>query len=283
MNARVKVQSTPTLGADVEAFVWDAYEEDYVPCVGILPGTKEKPHPLPGMKKGFAVQEDNVMAEFNIPPCTNISQFVSAISSARAGVAKMLAERNKNYRLQFYPSVMFDSKQLRSKQAKEIGCSPDFDAYEAGAARTKFPTLGLSRGAGGHIHLGGDFQCPDWVAALFADLFLGIGAHVGVDTSQRKKWYGQPGIFRPKPYGIEYRTPTCEWAYVKSRTRAVGTYGLYLATYLTESDAREIQRAFRGIDWLRVKNYLANGKLPHGRDDERNLLIGMANKVGLNI
>ena len=71
---------------------------------------------------------------------------------------------------------------------------------------------GNVRTCGGHIHLGGDFQCPDFVAALFAELFLGVFGRLPMNfKSVRQRWYGQPGIFRSKPYGIEYRTPDSSW------------------------------------------------------------------------
>lgn len=276
------------IGADVEAFVYNSTQRTFVPCVDILNGTKDNPHPMPNMPKGYATQEDNVMAEFNIPPCATTTSFNKAIASAQSVVGKQLARRDKSWKLQFVSTGVFEPSDLESKQAQEIGCAPDFDAYERGKARTNFPALHkYKRYAGGHIHLGGDFQCPDWVAAMFCDLALGVAAHVG-DFSKggRRSWYGQPGIYRPKPYGIEYRTPNCEWAASRQRTASAGRTGLSLAHWMTTSDARLIQHTFRQIDWLRVRAYLTQWSANKPNADfqkERHTLIQQARQGGLPI
>ena len=203
-------QACPSMiGCDVEGFLYNELTDKYVPCVGLLPGTKDEPHQLPDMNKGYCIQEDNVMVEFNIPPQKTAKNFEQALVAVRGAVERMLpAHHSVIYR----PSVKFSAKDLMSTQAQTIGCDPDFDAYQGGDIRTKLPDLNLYRGAGGHIHIGGDFQCPDFVAALFADLCIGmVNGLTGNKQDRRTGWYGQPGIFRPKPYGIEWRSPSSYW------------------------------------------------------------------------
>lgn len=282
----LKKPCEPQVGADIECFLLNKETMNVVPCVGILPGTKAKPYPLPGLKKGFAVQEDNVMVEFNIPPATSYAQFVDSIYKARRGINRMLAERyTQPYGLLFMDSCKFTEDQLTSKQAQTIGCEPDFDAYVGGEVRTNFPNLGLNRGAGGHVHLGGNFQCPDFVAALFADAMIGLGARtVGVRKSPRQMWYGMPGIFRPKPYGIEYRSPGSSWADGKSQQANVASMALRLAKWLTDSDAKEIQSVFRRINWADVRNALTpeDGTSPEAEEFRVNVTSNCA-KAGLPI
>ena len=255
MAELVKKACEPLVGADIEAFLIDK-DFTFVPCVGILPGTKEHPHPIKGLKSGFAMQEDNVMVEFNIPPASTYTQFYNHIYRAQAGVKEYLTNKypGKGYAFIHQSDALFNADQLTSEQAKTIGCEPDFDAYQGGAMRRDLPALSNWRGAGGHVHLGGDFQCPDFVAALFADLCIGVRCKLGNESGRRSLWYGKPGIYRPKPYGIEYRTPSSVWASHKSSIQNVGNCALRLAKWLTHKDAREIQVVFRAIDWGVVYN-----------------------------
>ena len=273
-----KKPCAPLVGADVEAFLYNTRYDRAEACVGILPGTKEKPSPLKGLRKGFAVQEDNVMPEFNIPPAGDGKKFATNIANAKKGVRMLLPEHRD---LVFKPAMLFADKQLTSPQAKLIGCDPDFDAYQGGAMRRGAPPLTKWRNAGGHIHLGGDFQCPDFVAALFADLVVGLaGGTVGVRRSKRDLWYGRPGVYRPKPYGIEYRSPSCMWATSSNATKYAGHYAIVLAKWLTESDARDIQTTFRQINWSRVYGYLSFEGDLNGRENTKNAIITEASQAG---
>lgn len=270
-----KVPCKPQIGADIEAFVYNMKSRSYVPCVGILPGTKEKPHPLPDLPEGYAVQEDNVMAEFNIPPSHMPKRFSASIVQAIDGVTKMLPADHK---LVFRSSVKFPAKDLTSPQAMRFGCDPDFDAYTGGTMRKPLDATGmLHRGAGGHIHLGGNFQCPDFVAALFADLFIGVFAGARNDPSDaRSKFYGMPGIYRPKPYGIEYRTLSCEWANNSERRRWVANNAQRLATWLSNNDPVTLQKVFRSFNqWTQVRAFLM------GETDDSQPIIDAAIRAGV--
>ena len=66
-----------TIGADPEFFI-QKYDGTMQPIVGLLGGTKDKPIAVQGARKGFAVQEDNVMAEYNIPPTAHADQFADS-------------------------------------------------------------------------------------------------------------------------------------------------------------------------------------------------------------
>ena len=273
-----KQSCPPMIGVDVEGFVYNEVEDKYVPCVGLVPGTKDEPHQLPDLPKGFCIQEDNVMVEFNIPPCTTYQKFEDSLVKVREAVDLMLPPRHSVT----YRSVLkFHTKDLTSDQAQTIGCEPDFDAYQGGEMRTDFPALDQWRGAGGHIHIGGDFQCPDFVAAMFADVCIGIqNTIVGAKVDRRTVWYGRPGIYRPKPYGIEYRTPSARWMGMGDYYRYIGASTLALSRWLSESDAKVLQGAFRAINWKRVHNYLTFGPIKTDRANERQNIIEEARRAG---
>lgn len=258
-----KIASEIAVGSDLELFLYDNELKKVVPCVDILEGTKEKPYVPEGVGEGFAIQEDNVMIEFNIPPAISRGMFYKYI---RQGKQMVLKELNRRYGSKYSVYTRshnhkFRAADLQSPQAKRIGCEPDFDAYNGGNMRVSPPPPGLTRSCGGHIHLGGDFKCPDFVAALFAELFLGLYGGISPQPNDlRVKWYGQPGIFRPKPYGIEYRTPNNNWFKTGSTTEIVGDYAIRCARYLTETDPVILQRAFRAIPWVRVREYMLTDK-----------------------
>lgn len=274
-----KIPCDPQIGADVEGFLYNKKTSKFVPCVGVLPGTKDDPAPIPGLSKGYYVQEDNVMAEWNIPPVKTPKGFHDVVKRAKAGVAKMLPEYHT---IRYRPFINFLPKDLTSQQAQQFGCDPDFDAYLGGVQRTPLDPEGvLWRGAGGHIHLGGNFQCPDFVAGLFADIMIGVMCDLRPNSKDKRgTFYGQPGIFRPKPYGIEYRTPNSTWVNDLDKVYDVGRHALRLSKFLSDNDARRIQKVFRAFTrWDAVRAYMRSEK--DGPD--QNSIIQSAVMAGLPI
>jgi hypothetical protein len=242
----------PMIGADVEMFLYDRDKDSIAPCVGIIAGTKDNPYVPEGYMKGFAMQEDNVMLEYNIPPALSVRTWNERFKTAFMMIEK---ELGKKYGYRIEEEFTFMNKDLRSQQAQTIGCDPDYDAYEGGERRIWAGVLGNERTCGGHIHLGGDFNCPDFVAALFADLFIGCWGNTrSKKSTTRTAWYGKPGIFRSKPYGIEYRTPSNAWT--QSTTSVIEAGKGALAEWLTQSEAGEIRRVFKAINWMRIKDYM---------------------------
>ena len=250
-----KAPCDPQVGADIEVFLYDKEKRHVIPCVGVINGTKDKPFKPEGYVDGFALQEDNVMLEYNIPPARTEGTWYKRFQVAKQMMRKHLPA---GYSWRTYPEHKFRPKDLISPQAKVIGCEPDFDAYEGGEIRSFCDTLGLERSCGGHIHLGGNFNCPDFIAALFADLCIGVFAGTGPDqANSRTAWYGKPGIFRPKPYGVEYRTPDNRWTKNSDKVQYVGMCSLSLATWLTMHEAAVIRGVFKAINWSRVRDYLS--------------------------
>ena len=297
-----KQPCAPMIGADVEQFLvlrpppavpgTPEYAEqlagrrkkrEIVPCVGIIPGTKENPHTFEYYEEGYAVQEDNVMVEWNIPPATHWDAFAESVEQVQVLVDEYLGEVDPLYCIDYRTHWHeFKPKDLLSPQAQTIGCEPDYDAYLGGKMRIA-PNMAANniRTCGGHIHLGGDFQCPDFVAALFAELFIGLaGDTVYPDRDDpRQQWYGQPGVFRPKPYGIEYRTPNNRWAFDRADVELAGSYALMCAKYLTDTDPLELQAAFRQFPWVKLREYFL-GMSP---DMNKSALLRRARELGVDL
>jgi hypothetical protein len=201
------------------------------------------------------------MVEWNIPPATTEHEFRESICTIKALVQEHVqSQLGEGWKATPRGEWEFEASQLQSEQAKTFGCEPDFDAYLGGVQRQDgaADTIGNWRTCGGHIHVGGDFNCPDFVAALFVELFITIFGRVPVNNrTQRAKWYGKPGIFRPKPYGIEYRTPDNGWVRDPHRVEMVGHYALHCANYLTTTSAETLQSTFRKIPWVLMNEYLS--------------------------
>ena len=255
-----KIACEPQVGADPEVFLADV-NDNIVPCVGIFKGTKAKPWTPPGYEGGYMMQEDNVMCEFNVPTAFSKRDGYYIMQHAK----KMVIGQAKLHNLTPKWGVSdhkFKPTQLRSKQAQAIGCESDNDAYTGGGARSILPDLTQWRSCGGHIHLGGDFKCPDFVAALFAELFIAIaGQCSGVrHEGARAKWYGQPGIYRSKTYGIEYRSPSNRWITSNISIERTYSWAYMCAKWLTETDSLVIQKAFRALPWTELRAIMLNNK-----------------------
>lgn len=250
-----------TIGADPEVFIRDTRTGTAVPICGLLGGTKEAPLPLGDLGEGYAVQEDNVMAEFNIPPARKAGQFARSVQMGLSAVRDLVRTRSEHLDLDFAPTRLFAHEALRTKQARLFGCSPDFNAYsEGGAYRTINPLQleeqdGAWRFAGGHVHLGydkTDKTPPPFVVARLADVYIGLPA-VGLDEQgKRRDLYGQAGRFRATEYGIEYRTLSNFWIFDRALSEGVGRRALRL-TQMLEGDLEQLQAAYQEIPWADVQ------------------------------
>lgn len=193
-------------GADPELFLRDKNNFP-VTSIGLIGGSKQKPRQLGG---GFALQEDNVAVEFNIPPANNKEQFISSLSFVLSHLEQELGK--KDLFLDISPVAMFTTEQLNHPQAQELGCEPDFNAWtqEVNPRPIAPPAL---RSAGGHLHIG--YDDPDIVTNLrivkVHDLFCGVASLIHDGDTRRRELYGKAGAFRHKDYGVEYRSMSNYW------------------------------------------------------------------------
>ncbi len=213
-----------TLGADPELFVKDA-QGTIVPVCGKVGGTKAVPERmppelLPGDSERYHYQEDNCAFEFNVPPSTSASTFSIRIEMALTAAKKILAAKGLT---PYYSQCFhrFSNKDLEHPQATTIGCDPDYVAYgDDGAVKREafdIKQLGLWRYTGGHIHFGYDKTLiPDHVMVQLIDALVYLpSVHLDLQGG-RRELYGRAGVFRPKKYGVEYRTPSNYWLHKPS-------------------------------------------------------------------
>lgn len=200
------------LGADPEIFLQDA-SMAFISAIDKIGGSKENPRPLP-IGEGFAVQEDNVAIEYNIPASDSRLAFTNNIGR----VMSYLSDHISTMGLQFsnVSATLFPITQLNDPRALEFGCDPDFNAWRKGKRNPRpksvDPTL---RTCGGHVHVGHKFNSEEDVITFIKhmDLFLGIPAVLMDNGQLRKELYGKAGAFRFKPYGCEYRSLSNFWVF----------------------------------------------------------------------
>ena len=196
------------LGADPELFITDSFAGEYVSSIGLIGGTKDAPRPLP--RDGFYVQEDNVLLEFNIPPCETKDAFIEALKYGMRASRELLPEF---YGVRVQASAFFTEGQLQRPEANLFGCDPDNNAWTDEPNPVPEPPQNGMRTAGGHIHIG--YENPKRILSLYLvramDKYLGIPSIIMDKDNQRRRLYGKAGSYREKGYGVEYRTLSSFW------------------------------------------------------------------------
>lgn len=217
-----------SFGCDPELFLVDK-DGKPVSAHGLIPGTKAAPYKCPS----GAYQVDGIAAEFNTDPVDSAD-----FNTFNANIVRVIKElymavkaAKPDARFNISPVMEFDQDFADSlpEEAKELGCDPDYDAY------TLIPNPRpdgdrLFRTASGHLHIGWGSDiptdneehlqiCADFVKMLDATVGL-LMTYIDRDP-RRRELYGKAGAFRPKPYGVEYRTPSSVWLKNKAYRHAV--------------------------------------------------------------
>lgn len=230
-----------TKGADPEIFLVNE-QGKFISSVGRIGGSKVMPMPID--HNGNAVQEDNVTVEFNIPACHNKVMFIENINKNLTWIRNKAAEMGLSTSIK--PSAVFDDDQLDTPQAKTFGCEPDFNAWNGGMENPR-PTASNAnlRSCGGHIHI----ALPDGVDPLLAiqsmDLYIGCQMLEFDEDRDRRQLYGKAGAFRPKPYGVEYRTASNAWIENDDR---IG--------WVWDQTDRAIEHASKGVSFTEVQSQM---------------------------
>lgn len=255
--------SSILVGCDPEVFV--KQNGMFKSAWNLIKGSKESPFPV---DRG-AVQVDGMALEFNINPASSEDEFLININTVFHTLRGMVPE----HEIATVPVAHFDEEYFRSQpeEALELGCDPDYDGWTR-AVNEKPSTDKAMRTASGHVHIGwgekleGHFEMAADIAKQ-CDFYLGLPSLVYDSNTERRELYGNPGAFRVKPYGMEYRTLSNAWL----------------------TDERLIKWVFRASqkawnDWLA-------GKRPYEEHDVRNIIkksdvknaITLCKKLGIEI
>lgn len=204
-----------TVGSDAEVALVDMNGNPFS-AEGLLGGSKTHPR----ITANGAVQEDNVLAEFNVNPASTVNEFVRNTNLVLQDLRDLIVPLDLS--VSIVATADFNPKQLRSRQARRAGCDPDYNAWTI--ARNTPPTFvgRTMRSCGGHLHASfpeaeTDEGAP-WKFSRILDLVLGVPSILMDRDSRRRELYGKAGAHRPKatkyndPYnGVEYRVLSSFW------------------------------------------------------------------------
>lgn len=207
-DGRMKI----SIGADPELFLFNEREE-LLNAMDIIHGTKMEPEPTK-IEGGF-IQWDNIMGEYNIPPCYSAREFVKNIREVRNELLSTASERRGRLVYTQPVSTVKMSKEWAEKQGdaiQEFGCSPDFNVYTKKSG-SPMKRTSLFRYAGGHIHIGVPEDTDIEELIMKMDVFLGVPSVILDRDNRRRKVYGQAGKFRPQRHGVEYRSLSNFWIF----------------------------------------------------------------------
>lgn len=196
-----------TIGADPELFIINSKTGKVVSSIGIIPGVKGDPYVDETMPNGFGLETDNILAEFNIPPCRTKEQFITNIEWMKNYIRDFVKKTNQDYDIKCSASEIVDEDQLQSDEAKLFGCSVDYNAYTRKPnPKPKGETTNL-RSAGCHIHFGYNGFNTNTSLQLIKlfDLYVGVPSILIDDDIRRRNLYGKAGAFRLTSYGCEAR------------------------------------------------------------------------------
>lgn len=199
------------LGCDPEIFLVDAAGA-FVSAIGKIGGSKQAPRRLP-LGEGYAVQEDNVALEFNIPPAQTSNEFVDHIKRVKDFLSQEVNEMGLKFSQA--SATQFPIHELFHPAAMEFGCDPDYNAWTGKVNPRPKATDETLRSCGGHVHIGYKFNNKAEAINLikYVDLMAGVPSVLMDNGQLRKNLYGKEGAYRFKPYGVEYRTLSNFWIF----------------------------------------------------------------------
>lgn len=204
-----------TLGSDAEVLLKDP-AGNYRSAIGLIGGSKEAPRKT---EHGY-VQEDNVLAEFNVNPAKTEKEFVQNTLDILGDLRSLIQPLDLSVDIR--ASGIFEDSQLDHYLARLAGCDPDYDAWAL--QENEAPDLEVTglRSCGGHLHIAFERAKNDVMSrphlARILDLVAGVPSIIADTDTERRRLYGKAGAHRMKftqngdPYdGVEYRTLSNFW------------------------------------------------------------------------
>lgn len=201
------------IGSDPELFVGNSAGVNF--AIGRVGGSKDAPIPV----NFGALQEDNVLLEYNIDPAASLEEFSHHIKAVLEQGRDVLRPFELDV-IRGLSSHIFDVATLddAGEAAWVFGCEPDFNCWTG--KENVFPrdVNPLLRTAGGHLHIG--FGHLERVTKgktrnviQMCDYVLGLPSLALDKDDQRRQLYGKAGAMRFKKYGGEYRTLSNFWLF----------------------------------------------------------------------
>lgn len=208
------------IGADPEVFLFK--DGNPVSAYGVIGGNKQQPLPV----RNGAVQVDGMALEFNIDPANTELEFVYNIEDVLTQLRQMV-----DGQVLATPVASFGHEYIdaQPEEATELGCDPDYNGWTGAINARPDGTLGIRTGAG-HVHIGwtekADIRSESFLsmtrsAVKQLDFYLGLPSVLFDGCTERRQMYGKAGAYRPKTYGVEYRTLSNHWLNSETLIRLV--------------------------------------------------------------
>lgn len=200
--------SSFTLGSDPELFITNTKTNKVISSVGLIPGVKDNPYISNDMPKGFGIEIDNILAEFNIPPCKSLEEWINNIEYMKNYLRCFVKRINPDYDIKCSAYEIVDEDQLQSPEAQLFGCDPDYNVYTMRANPKPCAEGKNGRSAGFHVHYGYEGHNIETSLTLikYFDAYLGLVSVLFDSDTRRRDLYGKAGAFRLQPWGFEYRS-----------------------------------------------------------------------------
>lgn len=204
-----------TVGSDAEVLLKNK-DNKYISAIGLIHGTKTNPRKT---EHGY-VQEDNVLAEFNVNPAHTEEEFIENTNLILSDLKSIIKPLDLS--IDISATALFDDDQLSSFKAKEAGCDPDFDAWSLSVNDKPSLRDTNMRSCGGHLHIAFNFANDDMLnrakLVRVMDFVAGVPSVLMDRDTARRSLYGKAGAHRFKavnngdPYdGVEYRSLSNFW------------------------------------------------------------------------
>lgn len=224
---------TITWGCDPEFFGLTKDGDKLVKSYDYPVGDKGKSAPIEGMED-WGVLADGCTFEFNTTrvydnPVTMRDDLFTAVEAVE--------EKYGIWMDYGRPFIHVPTEWWGDTQINTIGCDPDQCAVQHGKHRRRLTPEDFVtkqgqvwRGAGCHIHIGIDPwpEIPKHAFIRLLDALYNNIWHMPAPSDLTCK-YRRMGLYRSKPYGVEYRTPGHEWIKAEADT-----------LYLLETKVRDL-------------------------------------------
>lgn len=169
------------------------------------------------------LRPDGMAFEFTVHPTDDVTEMVRRIKENIKATAQLAYDKS-GAELSVAPKFHTDLYWIErlpvsygsACSLQELGCAPDFNAYELDVPAKPDPRVCTYRTSGGHIHFGNlgqmaeDDAAVTFISAALDALIGTAGTYLCTSTEayERKHMYGQAGMLRTKPDKglLEYRT-----------------------------------------------------------------------------
>lgn len=195
------------LGSDPELFLVNSKTNEIISAIGLIPGEKGTPW-TEGLPEGYGLEIDNILAEFNIPPCKTREEWLHHMNFMKDFIRNFVKNINPDYDILHKASAHVNPEILNNPIAQLFGCSVSYNAYtEMPNPRPEGNKTNL-RSSGTHIHV--SYSEPNVYDNInlvkYFDAYLGIPSVIMDPDTERRSLYGKAGDFRMTSYGVEWRS-----------------------------------------------------------------------------